>query len=131
MVSSLAAWTPSVSLNMTLLRKSCAKNGKVDWSEDIPAEYETVNDFLLTQIKLFPYNSEKSLYLVIDGSSRIGMGYLLLQQIQETDPTKGLSIVRAGSSLLPTTKGKFLPAESEMISLDRAVISCNHWLMCR
>ena len=77
MVSSLAAWTPSVSLNMPLLRKS--------------------------------------LYLVIDGSSQVGMGYVLLQRIQETDPIKVFSIVSAGSSLLPTTKGEFLPVESEMI----------------
>ena len=29
---------------------------------------------------------------------------------------------------LPTTKGEFSPIESEMISLDRAVTSCDHWL---
>ena len=34
----------------------------------------------------------------------------------------------AGASLLPTTKGEFSPIESEMISLDRAVTSCDHWL---
>ena len=63
---------------------------------------------------------------MIDGSFWVGTGYVLLQRILETDPTKGLSIVSVGSSLLPTTKGKFLPVESEMISLDQAVTS---WLM--
>ena len=84
-------------------------------------EYEAVNELMHTQIKLSPYNCEKALYLVIDGSSRIGTGYCLLQPIQEEDPTKGFSIVSAGASLLPTTKGEFSPIESKMISLDRAV----------
>ena len=79
-------------------------------------------------LSLSPYNSEKALYLVIDGSSRVGTGYCLLQRIQEEDPNKGFSIVNAGASLLPTTKGEFSPIESEMISLDRAVTSCDHWL---
>ena len=34
----------------------------------------------------------------------------------------------AGASLLPVTKGELSPIEAEMISLDRAVTSCNHWL---
>ena len=74
MVSSLSAWTPSVNLNMPLLRKSCTKNGKVEWTEEMLAEYETVNQLMLTQIKLSPYNCEKALYLVIDGSSRVRTG---------------------------------------------------------
>ena len=52
----------------------------------------------------------------------------MLHRIQEEDPTKGFSIVSAGASLFPTTKGEFSPIESEMISLDRAVTSCDHWL---
>ena len=83
----------------------CAKNCKVDWSAEMLAEYEAVNELMRTQIKLSPYNSEKALYLVIDGSSRVGTGYCLLQRIQEEDPNKGFSIVSAGASLLPTTKG--------------------------
>merc|ERR1711954_424988 len=75
-----------------------------------------------------PYNSSKALYLVIDGSSRVGTGYCLLQRICEGDPSKGSTIVSAGASLLPTIKGEFSPIESEMIALDRAVTSCNHWL---
>ena len=66
--------------------------------------------------------------MVIDGSSRVGTGYCLLQRICEKDPAKGFTIVSAGASLLPTTKGEFSPIESEMIALDRAVTSCDHWL---
>ena len=91
-------------------------------------EYETVNELIKTQIKLSPYNEKKALYLVIDGSSRVGTGYCLLQRINEENPAKGFSIVCAGCSLLPSTKGEFSPIESEMISLDRAVTSCDHWL---
>ena len=128
MVSSLLALTPSVNSNMPLLKKSCTINGRVEWTEEMLAEYETVNQLMLTQIKLSPYNCEKALYLVIDESSRVGTGYCLLQRIQEDDPTMGFTIVSAGVSLLPTTKSEFSPIESEMISLERAVTSCDHWL---
>ena len=128
MVASLASWTPNVNLNMPLLRKNCGKNGKLVWTQEMLEEYETVNELMKTQIILSPYNKKKALYLVIDGSSRVGTGYCLLQRIQEEDPVKGFSIVSAGASLLPTTKGEFSPIESEMISLDRAVTSCDHWL---
>ena len=112
MVSSLPALTPTVNLNMPLLRKNCAKNIKVEWTKELLDEYEAVNELIRTQIKLSPYNEKKALYLVIDGSSRVGTGYCLLQRIQEEDPSKGFSIVSAGASLLPTTKGEFSPIES-------------------
>ena len=131
MVSSLSAWTPSVNLNMPLLRKNCAKNGKVVWTQELLEEYEAVNELMRTQIKLSPYNSEKALYLVIDGSSRIGTGYCLLQRIQEEDPTKGFSIVSAGASLLLTTKGEFSPIESEMISLENGVLYLAYLIMLK
>ena len=60
------------------LRKNCEKNGKVVWTQELVEEYEAVNELMRTQIKLSPYNSEKALYLFIDGSSRIGTGYCLL-----------------------------------------------------
>ena len=38
-VSSLAAWTPTVNINMPLLRKNCAKNGKVEWTQEMLDDY--------------------------------------------------------------------------------------------
>merc|ERR1712081_77227 len=128
MVSSLSSWNPSVNINMHLLRKNCSRNGKVLWTEELTQEYQTVKEIMRTQFKLSPYNSSKELYLVIDGSSRVGTGYCLLQRICEEDPVKGFTIVSAGASLLPTTKGEFSPIESEMIALDRVVTSCDHWI---
>ena len=110
------------------MRKNCAKNGKVEWTQELLDECETLKEIMKTQIKLSPYNEKKALYLIIDGSSRVGTGYCLVQRIHEGDPAKGFSIVSAGASLLPTTKGEFSPIESELISLDRAVTSCDHWL---
>ena len=86
MVSSLASWSPNVNINMHLLRKNCSKNGKVVWTQEIINEYQTVNELMKSQIKLSPYNASKVLYLVIDGRSRVGTGYCLLQRINEDDP---------------------------------------------
>ena len=76
------------SLNIPLLRKACSKNGKVEWNQEMRAEYEEANQLMLTQIKLSPYNPEKSLYLVVDGASKIGTGFCLLQSI--------ITILRSG-----------------------------------
>ena len=78
MVSSLASWSPNVNINMPLLRKNCAKNGKVEWTQELLDEYETIKEIMKTQIKLSPYNEKKALYLIIDGSSRVGTGYCLV-----------------------------------------------------
>ena len=77
------------------------------------------------QTKLSPYNSEKELYLVIDGASSIRTGFVLLQRVKEMDPEAGFLIINAGSSLLPPTKGEFSPVEIEAIALDRACTGCH------
>ena len=74
MVSSLSSWSPNVNINMHLLRNNCSKNGKVEWTQELIDEYQTVKEIMKSQIKLSPYNSSKALYLVIDGSSRVGTG---------------------------------------------------------
>ena len=105
MVSSLSSWSPNVNINMHLLRKNCSKNGKVEWTQEMINEYLTVKEIMKSQFKLSPYNSSKALYLVIDGSSRVGTGYCLLQRISEGDPSKGFTIVSAGASLLRFRQG--------------------------
>ena len=128
MVSSLSSWTPNVNINMHLLRKNCSKNGKIQWTQELEEEYQTVKEIMKTQFKLSPFDADKKIYLVIDGSSRVGTGYCMLQRICETDPAKGFLIISTGASLLPTTKGEYSPIEAEMIALDRACTSCDHWL---
>ena len=101
MVSSLSSWTPNVNINMHLLRKNCSKNGKILWTQELEEEYQTVKEIMKTQFKLSPFDADKKIYLVIDGSSRVGTGYCMLQRISETDPAKGFLIISAGASLLP------------------------------
>ena len=43
MLASLQAGTPSISLNIPLLRKACSKNRKVEWNQEMRAEYEEAN----------------------------------------------------------------------------------------
>ena len=62
--------------------------------------------------------------LVIDGGSKIGTCFILLQRVSES---KGFLIINAGSSLL-STKGEFMSVEAEAICLDRACTSGHHWL---
>ena len=67
-----------MALNIPLLRKACSKNGKIDWSQEMTAEYQEANQLMLTQVNLSPYNPKKALYLVVDSVSKIGTGFCLL-----------------------------------------------------
>ena len=40
-------------------------------------------------IRLSPYNPEKSLHLVVDAASSIGLGFVFFQWIDKTEPKKG------------------------------------------
>ena len=53
---------------------------------------------------------------------------VLQERVKESHSEAGFFIINAGSSLLPPTKGEFSPVKSEAIALDRACISCQHWL---
>ena len=93
-------------MNIPVSRKACsANNGKIDWKQEMISEYEEVNNLMLSQIKLSPYNPEKALYLEVDGASKIGTCFILLQRVKDSDPVKGFFISNAENSLLPPTKG--------------------------
>ena len=68
------------------------------------------------------------MYLVVDGASKIGTGFILLQRLSESHPSMRFLIINAGASLLPPTKGEFSPMEAEAISLNRECTSCHDWL---
>ena len=49
-------------------------------------EYQTVRKTMLSQIRLTPFDPNKSLRLVIDASCTEGAGYVLFQFIDEMNP---------------------------------------------
>ena len=61
-------------------------------------EYKAVKEILSKQIRLSPNNDKKRLNLVIDGASSIGVGYVLFQFLDDSDPKKGATIVSANIS---------------------------------
>ena len=73
------------------------------------------------------YNPEQKLRLIIDGSRTVGTGFILIQYINDDNVKEGIKIINAGSSLLPQ-KREFSSMEAECIALDRAMVSCHHWL---
>ena len=79
MLSSLSKWNPTVNLEIPLIRKETASKGKFIWNEDMDREYETVRKTLLSQVRLTPYDPNKSLCLAIDTSCTEGCGYVLFQ----------------------------------------------------
>ena len=58
MLSNLQGWSPSVPLNISLLRKLCYSKEKIVWTPDMLLEYnmdkDKVNKLMLNQINLSP-----------------------------------------------------------------------------
>ena len=88
MLASLQAWFPSIPLNIPNLRAATAGNKQFAWDRRLEEEYEAVKEILSTQIRLSPYNDKKELNLVIDGASSVGVGYVLLQFLDDNNPNK-------------------------------------------
>ena len=78
---------------------------KLKWTESLENEYQDVRKLMKRNLRLFPYEPESWLNLVIDSSSTRGVGFVLLQLINEDSPGEGATIVQANSSLLPPNVG--------------------------
>ena len=78
-------------------------------------------------LKLSPYNPEEKLRHIINGSRTISKGFILIQYINDEDVKEGIKIINAGSALL-SHKREFRSMEAKCIALDRAMVSCHHWL---
>ena len=63
MLASLQAWTPSLPLEIPLLRKATAGTGRFIWTEDLEKEYNNVREIMINQIRLSPYEPSKPLRL--------------------------------------------------------------------
>ena len=55
------------------------------------------------------------------------MSYILIQYVNDKDIMEGIKIINAGASLLPQDR-EFSVMDAEAIALDRAMVSCHHWL---
>ena len=54
MLSSLQQWNPSLSLNLSMLRKATVGKGKLIWTDELEDEYQNAIDILKNRIKLSP-----------------------------------------------------------------------------
>ena len=110
---------------------SAATGGKdnkpFEWTEEMEAEFQFLKKTMKQSLKLSPYNPAQKLRLIIDGSRTVGTGFILIQYINDDNVKEGIQIINAGSSLLPQ-KREFSSMEAECIALDRAMVSCHHWL---
>ena len=52
MLSSLQCWSPTIALEIPLIRKATASKGRFIWSDEMQREYEVVRETMLEQIQL-------------------------------------------------------------------------------
>ena len=74
-------------------RKATVGKGKVDWNEELEAEYQNAMHVMKTRIKLSPYDPKKRLRLIIDGAKTIRTGFVMCQYVNENNPSQGVNIV--------------------------------------
>ena len=118
MVSSLQRWYPSLSLNLTMLRKATIGKGKIDWTEEHEAEYQNAIQVMKTRIKLSPYDPKKRLRLIIDRAKTVGTGYVLCQYVNEGNPSQGVNIISTGAKKFESGK-IYSPVEAEAFALKK------------
>ena len=100
LLASLQGWFPALPINISNLRRATAGSTKLVWNNLLEEEYTAVKNIMSTEIRLSPYNQEKTLNLVIDGASSIGVGFVLFQFLDDNKPEKGAVIIAANSSML-------------------------------
>ena len=131
MLASLQQWFPCLPLNIPLMRKACAGASKFNWTELLEAEYLAVKEIMRTKMCISPYDPRKELRLIVDGASGGGgiggIGYVLFQQVDDNDPSKGALVISANSSMLTPHAGHS-PIDGEILALDFAANACHFWM---
>ena len=129
MLTSLRKWAPNAPLNAPALYAATGgkKGVPFEWTEAMEEEFVFLKKEMKKTLKLSPYNPEQKLRLIIDGSRTVGTGFILVQYINDEKVEEGIKIINAGSALLPQDRD-FSAMEAESIALDRAMVSCHHWL---
>ena len=89
-------------------------------------EYKAVKDIMVSHIRLSPYDPKKELHLIIDGASSIGVGFVLIQYLDDQHPEKGALIINANSSMLSEQQVGYSPIDTELIGLDFACKACHY-----
>ena len=51
MLASLQQWNPNLPMNIPMLRKAAGYRGKIEWNEELEAEYQAVIDIMKNQIR--------------------------------------------------------------------------------
>ena len=92
---SLSRWNPTVALEIPMIRKTTASKGKFVWTDKMDQEYGIVRKTMLEQIQLTPFDSNKSLRLVIDGASTEGVGFELFLWVDKMNLGDRAVIVNA------------------------------------
>ena len=128
LLASLQSWFPSIPLKIPNLRKATASKSTFVWTPLLEEEYLAVKLVMQTQIRLSPYDPVKRLRLIIDGASSAGVGYVLFQWVDDSDPGKGACIIAANSSMLGENQIGYSPIDAELLALDFAVKGCHYWI---
>ena len=115
-------------MEIPLIRKATAAKEKFIWMDEQDREYVRVRKTMLEWIRSTPYNKNKTLRLIIDGTSTEGGGFVLFPWGDEMDPSNGGVTVNANCSRFRDSQLRFIRIEAEAISLDFSISICSYWL---
>ena len=98
MISSLKGWFPSINFSTDALRKGCAHLTKFIWTPTMEEEFQKVKLIFTDQIRLSPFNPNRTINILIDGANSAGVGFCFYQNVDDEKPGEEVTIVNANSS---------------------------------
>ena len=106
----------------------CSPSVRFQLNDDLEKELQDLKRCLKEFVKISPIDTSKGLELVIDSAATVGTSYLLLQRVDEEDPSKGYRFISMDSSNFRRGQLSLCPFEAEVAGLRYACRKENHYL---
>ena len=76
MISSLKNWFPNVTFANKHLNAGTTHGTKFDWTPNMQKEYEEIKLIFQDQIRLSPFDPNKAINILTDGTTSKGIGFV-------------------------------------------------------
>ena len=125
LAQTLAHFLPDLAHATDPLRGLLKKNVAYQWLPDQQQAFQKTKEILTSNLVLKPFNPAYITELITD-ASRIGLGFVLLQQ----DPLTGNKhLIQCGSRSLNDAETRYAVCELEGLAISYAVTKCRHYLL--
>ena len=91
-------------------------------------KFNKVKLIFTDQIKLSPFNPDRAINILIDGSNSASVGFVFYQNVNDQKPGEEVTIVNANSSALKENQMQYSAVDCEVLGLKFATDANNYYL---